>query len=116
MILVAPLVVEEKTEGGIIIASNQVDREQMAVNEGVIVEWGHLAHLVSRCHGCAPGDLIGFAKYAGQVKTGLDGVEYRLIRGADIICRQVKPSLTPISARIPLDPHAEAQEVPEFSM
>lgn len=107
MVLVAPLEVEQVSPGGIVISQGQTDREQMAVGEGIVVAFGSAAVKEPRMHEVNIGDLVGFAKYAGQPKTGLDEVKYRLIRAADVICALDKPSLDMPAARSPLDPEHE---------
>src|SRR5437868_12696125 len=109
MVLVQPLTVEETTEAGIVIPKTQTDREQMAVGEGVVIEYGSTALKSPRMLNVEPGTLIGFAKWAGQPKTGQDEIEYRLIRGDDVICTLEAPSLSPIKARIPLNPQADGE-------
>lgn len=85
-VLVLPDSKEETTASGIVIHSlSQLDREQMAQMEGIIVDvgstcWddvgGAWAHI---------GDRILFAKYAGTVRIGLDGLEYRIINDLDVV-------------------------------
>lgn len=113
MVLVAPLTVEEKTQSGLIISKGQLDREQMTISEGVVIEYGSTAYKSPRFTGVGEmmgnGSLIGFAKYAGLMMTGLDEKTYRLIRADDIICTLDAPTLTPIKARMPLNAEEEAE-------
>lgn len=107
MILISPLLVEEKSAGGIVIASEYRQKEQMAMHEGQMIAWGSAANRESRLQGVNLGDLVGFAKWAGQLKTGKDGVEYRLMRAADVVCKLDMPSLDMPAVRVPLNPETE---------
>ena len=87
-VLVEPKKVEEKTKGGIIKPAENVERDQYAAMEGVIIAASPLAFTYENWpHGARKpqvGDRVIFAKYSGAKVTGKDGVEYRLIADKDI--------------------------------
>ena len=86
-VLVKPKEVEEKTAGGIIVPDIARDRQQVAAVEGEIVavsplaftyeDWGN--HEMPKV-----GDRVYYAKYAGMIVKGVDGVEYRLTKDKDV--------------------------------
>jgi chaperonin GroES len=87
--LIRPVIVEEKTKGGIIVPDQVRERDQYAVQEGEIVAVSPLAftyHDPWPDEAVKPkaGDRVLFAKYAGGTRKGADGVEYRLINDRDI--------------------------------
>jgi chaperonin GroES len=88
-VLVRPKPVEEKTKGGIILPDNTKEREQFAQLEGVLIEASPLAFTyhdgtVEAFNPPKAGDRILFAKYAGALVTGSDGVDYRIIKDKDL--------------------------------
>ena len=86
-LVVLPEQVEEKSEGGIIISTtSQRDREQMAQCEGVVIDIGSLCwkDQADETPWCSVGDRIVFAKYAGLMRKGSDGKEYRIISDLDV--------------------------------
>ena len=80
-ILIKPLEIAEQSKGGIIIShGNTRDREEMANTTGEVIEVG------DECNGWAKaGDRVVFAKYAGLLYLGKDGVKYRVINDEDIV-------------------------------
>jgi chaperonin GroES len=87
-VVVKPVEVEEKTAGGILIPELAKDRMQQASVEGVIVHVSPLAFTYERWpEGSAPpkvGDSVVFAKFAGMIRKGKDGAEYRIVKDKDI--------------------------------
>mgnify|MGYP003653511067 CR=1 FL=1 len=84
-ILVLPMDVAEKTESGIILnTEGQREREQMSNTTGVVVAMGDTCYLDSETPWCKVGDKVAFAKYAGLLYTGQDGVKYRMFNDGDI--------------------------------
>jgi chaperonin GroES len=83
-ILIEPEEVEQKSAGGIILADKTTDREKMAQVRGKLVAIG--GNAFEDWAGRAPvvGDSVWYAKYAGFVLKGDDGVEYRLANDKDI--------------------------------
>lgn len=80
-ILVKPLELEEQTKSGIIIShGNMRDREEMANTTGEVIEVGLEANAWAKA-----GDRLVFAKYAGLLYQGKDGVKYRIINDTDVV-------------------------------
>ena len=86
-VLIKPKPVDDKTKGGIIIPDSSKEREEFAQIEGQIVAASPLAFTYADWKDAKPpkvGDRVLFAKYAGALVTGMDGVEYRLANDKDI--------------------------------
>lgn len=84
-VLVYPLEAEEKTKGGIIVAQNTKELEEIGGTVGILVAvaeragsdvWGEDAPKV--------GDRVIFSRYAGQLVQGNDRRLYRLMKDKDI--------------------------------
>ena len=84
-VLVKPFTVEEVSAGGIVIPSQLTNREQMAQIEATVVAVGNLAYSDQKEPWCVVGENVVFAKYAGTIREGKDGQEYRLINDLDIV-------------------------------
>jgi len=84
-VLIDPEVIEEKSEGGIIIA------ESIREQHGISNVFGKLVGVGKDCWTDydAPfaqvGDRVVFAKFGGLFITGEDGVDYRIFNDTDII-------------------------------
>ena len=75
--------IERKTAGGLLLPDAQTDRHDKAISVGTIVAMGRNA--VEFFQGDVKlGDLILFARHAGDVRRGKDGETYRLIRYEDV--------------------------------
>lgn len=88
-VLIKPLVLEEKTESGIIISSNTIEMERLAQMKGIVIEVGTTAYADQPTPWCKVGDLVTFGKYSGLVYKGKetkDKLEYRVINDLDIVC------------------------------
>lgn len=86
-VLIAPVEVDQKTKGGIIIPDETKDRDQYAQMRGVLVAISPLAFTYDDWKDAKPpkvGDEVLFAKYAGAVVDGKDGKKYRLTNDKDI--------------------------------
>jgi chaperonin GroES len=86
-VLVSPVVVEEKSKGGIILPDEKKERDQFAQMEGVLVALSPLAFTYDDWKEAKPpkvGDRVLFAKYAGTVVKGKDGKDYRLANDKDV--------------------------------
>lgn len=89
-VLIAPVKVEEKTKGGIILPEEHKDREQFAQMQGTLVAVSKLAFTYASDAEWAPadrpkpGDTVLFAKFAGAKVTGKDGKEYRIANDKDV--------------------------------
>lgn len=94
LVKVAP--VEEKSEGGIIVSSqNELERERKGRDIGEIIAFGPLAFKgFAKCNGpedwgCKIGDLVEFNRYDGKI-TRLGEMnkkysDYRIINDDDIL-------------------------------
>jgi chaperonin GroES len=86
-VLIAPVEVDQKTKGGIIIPDETKERDQFAQMRGVLVAVSPLAFTYDDWKDAKPpkvGDEVLFAKYAGAVVDGKDGKKYRLTNDKDI--------------------------------
>ena len=87
-ILVMPFRVKEKSEGGIIIAQETLDRARAAVQVGYVLKMGPL------CYGdkeryptgpwCKEKDWVIFARYAGS-RMEIDGGEIRMLNDDEVL-------------------------------
>lgn len=85
-VVIFPKPAAEKTAGGIIIPDDKQSRDQMAQIEGTLVEASPMAFTEPEWPvKPQPGDVVLFAKYAGYVKKGIDGKEYRVCSDKDIV-------------------------------
>lgn len=80
-------VVEEVTQSGIIIASEQIKRERKAVETGVVVAIGDTAF---KDYGgdattVSVGDKVIIAQYSGKTVKDADGTEFVVINDEDIL-------------------------------
>jgi chaperonin GroES len=122
-VLVKPDPIEDKTEGGIIIAPQIAEQHQQAQATGTLISIGPDAFIHSRTEvfdsegrikevrverykheTCPkPGDRVQFAKYGGLVNIGADGEEYRILNDRDITCRvEAGVQYTGIQSRRPV--------------
>lgn len=85
-ILVEPEKLEEKTEGGIYLAPQGLEREQMAVTKGKVLKIGPDAEVTFFDGPLKVNDTIIFAKYGGMVVKD-NGDEYRVINDEDVIAK-----------------------------
>lgn len=89
-ILVKPDQVEQTTESGIVISTNETNkREQLAQTDGIVIAIGPKAYY-DETPRCKVGDRIIMAAYAGMIRKGNDGHEYRLINDNDVKAILVK--------------------------
>jgi co-chaperonin GroES (HSP10) len=87
-LLVMPFAVKEKTDGGIIIAQESIDRARIATQVGYVLKMGDL------CYGdkdryptgpwCKEKDWVVFARYAGS-RMQIDGGEIRMLNDDEIL-------------------------------
>lgn len=88
-VLIRPKEVSDKI-GSIIIPDESKDRNQFAQIEGTLVAISPLAFTYANEGEWAgaskpkPGDVVLYAKYAGAVVKGRDGVDYRIVNDKDI--------------------------------
>ena len=84
-ILVRPKEVLEKSAGGIILSTEKTkEREQMSNTTGIVISMGSQCFYDEDTPWCKVGDKVIFAKYAGLLYKGKDGVQYRMINDRDV--------------------------------
>lgn len=84
-ILIRPQEVKEVSKGGIILTTEiSKEREQMGNTTGIVVAMGDECFADEPKPWCSVGDKVIFAKYAGLLYKGKDGVHYRMINDKDI--------------------------------
>ena len=83
-VLLRPVHIEGKTEGGIVIPMEAAKRENMASCHGTLVAAGPIALESHELDGIAIGEIVIFTKHAGFQYIAKDGIEYRILRVADI--------------------------------
>ena len=84
-VLVLPKQVETQTKSGIILTATTQEREQAATVEGTVVAMSPYAFDEFANAKPGVGDTVLIAKYGGQIHTGRDGREYRLLNDKDIL-------------------------------
>jgi len=84
-VLVKPVDIEEKTEGGIYLAKQGQAKEQNAQIYGVLVDVGPLAWMdYDDTHWANVGDEVIYGTYSGLRIQGDDGCEYALMKGHEL--------------------------------
>ena len=83
-----PFQVKEKSEGGIIIAQETLDRARAAVQVGYVLKMGQLCYKDEERYPtgawCKPKDWVIFARYAGS-RMQIDGGEIRMLNDDEIL-------------------------------
>jgi co-chaperonin GroES (HSP10) len=75
---------DEKSENGIVLIKDYVDRQQNAISEGVLVHVGSTAFdYLDEKNSPTIGDHVYFVKYAGIGKN-IDDEEFRIMNDEDI--------------------------------
>lgn len=81
-ILVKPLAIKEKTDGGIIRPGELVEREEVAAPVGLVIKLGPTAYKDPKRFPdgayCKEGDFVIFRSYSGT-RLKIHGQEFRLI-------------------------------------
>jgi len=89
-VLIQPIVVDEKTKGGIILPDEFKGREQFAQMQGILIAVSPLAFTYADDEAWGgspkpkPGDRVFFAKFAGAPVKGIDGKDYRIVNDRDV--------------------------------
>ena len=87
-ILVMPFKVKEKTEGGIIIAQETLDRARVATQVGYVLKMGDLCYKDEEKFPtgpwCKEKDWVIFARYAGS-RMEIEGGEIRMLNDDEIL-------------------------------
>lgn len=78
-ILIKPDPVEDITEGGIVIPQQHKDQYQRAQQTGTVIALGPEAFDDCGGNWAEPGDRVFFSRYEGDIITGEDGQDYRLV-------------------------------------
>jgi chaperonin GroES len=104
LVKVSPM--EEKMAGGIVIAQQTKDAEDMAQMHGFFVTGGTEALARLAKHDTHPGDVVLFAKYAGQVYRGKDGEPYRIMNTGEVVAKAEGIYGNVFNARSPMRPAA----------
>lgn len=89
-VLLRPVEIEEKTEGGIIIASQAKQKEDMSSVHGILVDAGPIAWESHELQGIKPGEIVLFSKFSGTEYTAMDGIKYRIIKVGDVLGKTEK--------------------------
>lgn len=78
--------VEQKTKGGIILVEETRERKEQAQSTGRVVAIGPLAFMYDVENDTIPqiGERVAFPKYGGQILTGKDNLDYRLLKDGDL--------------------------------
>ena len=83
-VLIKPLVVENKTASGIIVATDETsEREQLANTTGEVMAMGEdcPTNIIE------VGMRVAFAKYSGLMYKGKDGKDYRMINYDNLVAK-----------------------------
>ena len=87
-LLVMPFQVKEKSEGGIIIAQEALDRARAAVQVGYVLKLGPLCYNDKERYPtgpwCAEKDWVIFARYAGS-RMEIEGGEIRMLNDDEVL-------------------------------
>ena len=87
-LLVMPFAVKEKTQGGIIIAQETLDRARVATQVGYVLKMGDLCYEDKDKYPtgpwCKEKDWVIFARYAGS-RMEIDGGEIRLLNDDEVL-------------------------------
>ena len=87
-LLVMPFKVKEKSEGGVIIAQETLDRARAAVQVGYVLKKGPLCYADKERYPtgawCEEKDWVIFARYAGS-RMEIDGGEIRMLNDDEIL-------------------------------
>jgi len=84
-VLVLPDFIDDTSEGGIVLTSDTVNQNDLAVTEGYLVSYGNEAFRDwPHTDALTPGTVVVWAIYAGQMLEGDDGKMYRLINDTDL--------------------------------
>jgi co-chaperonin GroES (HSP10) len=93
-IVVLPFRPPKKSKGGIVIAEQAVERQQLATVCGYVVETGPLAYTDGEKFPtgpwCKKGDWIVFARYAGA-RINIEGGEIRILNDDEVLAKLSDP-------------------------
>ena len=87
-LLVLPFKMKEKTKGGVILAENTLERQQVASQVGLVMAMGPQCYKDKERYPegpwCKEKDWIMFARYAGS-RIKIDGGEMRLLNDDEVL-------------------------------
>jgi len=93
--LVLPFRMKEKTEGGVIIGTETIDRQQVASQYGNVIAMGPDCYNDPKRFNdgpwCKIGDWVVFARYAGS-RIEIEGGEVRLLNDDEILATVQDPT------------------------
>jgi co-chaperonin GroES (HSP10) len=93
--LVLPFRMKEKTEGGVIIGTETIDRQQVASQCGNVIAMGPDCYNDPKRFNdgpwCKIGDWVVFARYAGS-RIEIEGGEVRLLNDDEILATVQDPT------------------------
>ena len=93
-ILILPFKMPEKSKGGIFLAQDAVERQQVGSNCGLVLEMGPHCYDDKKRYPegpwCKKGDWVIFAKYAGS-RIQIDGGEVRLLNDDEVLAKIDNP-------------------------
>jgi len=94
-ILVLPFRMKEKTDAGLLIGSETIDRQQVASQCGNILAMGNACYQDKERYPngpwCKVGDWVVFARYAGS-RIEIEGGEVRLLNEDEILATVQDPT------------------------
>ena len=87
-LLVLPFKMKEKTKGGVILAENTLERQQVASQVGLVMAMGPQCYKDTETYPegpwCKEKDWVMFARYAGS-RIKIDGGEMRLLNDDEVL-------------------------------
>ncbi len=87
-LLVLPFKMKEKTKGGVILAENTLERQQVASQVGLVMAMGPQCYKDKERYPegpwCKEKDWVMFARYAGS-RIKIDGGEMRLLNDDEVL-------------------------------
>ena len=87
-LLVLPFKMKEKTKGGVILAENTLERQQVASQVGLVMAMGQQCYKDKERYPegpwCKEKDWVMFARYAGS-RIKIDGGEMRLLNDDEVL-------------------------------
>lgn len=85
-VLVRPPVIKEETSGGILLPQITLEKQERAATTGVLIDAADEAWKCKEMAGVHKGDIVFFARYAGDNVSFLQkGVTYRVMNAVDIV-------------------------------
>jgi chaperonin GroES len=87
-ILVLPFKMKEKTKGGVILAENTLERQQVASQVGLVLAMGSQCYKDKERYPegpwCKVNDWVMFARYAGS-RVKIEGGEMRMLNDDEVL-------------------------------